>query len=113
MRSANERMELLKIRADELERKRCAVKYRVTVISCCAACAGIIAAMSAFAAFYMQQGSFQNPVANTASIFTDSKFFGYTAVGILSFLLGVSITLLCSLLHKKSKEEHGNDGIDG
>ncbi len=104
MRSADERMKLLKARSCELKEKR---RTTILTVLSYAACFCITAAMSAFAAFNMRSVGFGKPAAeNTASIFADTDFFGYVSVGILAFLLGVSVTLLCSMLHRRSKEEH-------
>ena len=40
-------------------------------------------------------------------------FLGYVVVGILAFLLGISVTLMCDILHKRNKERNeGNDRTD-
>ena len=40
-------------------------------------------------------------------------FLGYVVVGILAFLLGISLTLMCDILHKRNKERNeGNDRTD-
>lgn len=110
MRSTNERMELLKMKTGKLKQRR---KNKMLTALSYAACFGIVAAMSAFAAFDMQPVSIHKSAAeNTASIFTDTQFFGYISVGILAFLLGISVTLLCSLLHKRNKEERRDGGAD-
>ena len=50
---------------------------------------------------------------DTASIFANKVFFGYVVVGILAFLLGISVTLMCDILHKRNKErDEENDRTD-
>ena len=110
MRSTNERMKLLKMRTGKLKQRR---KNKMLTALSYAACFGIVAAMSAFAAFDMHSVSVHKSVVeNTASIFANTQFFGYVSVGILAFLLGISVTLLCSLLHKRNKGERKDGGTD-
>ena len=53
------------------------------------------------------------PMRDTASIFANKGFFGYVVVGILAFLLGISVTLMCDILHKRNKERNEeNDRTD-
>ena len=53
------------------------------------------------------------PMHDTASIFANKGFLGYVVVGILAFLLGISVTLMCDILHKRNKERNeGNDRTD-
>lgn len=41
-------------------------------------------------------------------MFFADEFFGYFAVGILAAALGVTVTLLCGRLSKKSRRGHDN-----
>ena len=53
------------------------------------------------------------PMHDTASIFANKGFLGYVVVGILAFLLGISLTLMCDILHKRNKERNEeNDRTD-
>ena len=45
---------------------------------------------------------------NAASLFGTNAALGYLAVGILAFILGISVTLLCVLLHRRSRERAGD-----
>ena len=40
-----------------------------------------------------------------ASLLTDSGALGYAVVGIVAFLLGVSVTVFCLLLQKRREQE--------
>ena len=113
MRSTDERMELLKKRTDALRKKRRNKREKLTIACSYAACIVFIAAISLFTAYNMQfENTVQAPLTNTASIFTDGYFLGYTVVGILAFLLGICVTVLCSMIHKRNKEEADHDGTD-
>ena len=104
MRSTNERMELLKKRTDEIKERHNEKKHRAAVVASYSLCIVFITAMSAVVCNLKFDNFEQMPIANTASIFTNKYFLGYVVVGILAFLLGVSVTLMCDMLHKKSKE---------
>ncbi len=43
------------------------------------------------------------------SIFYNSALLSYILIAFFAFLLGVSFTLLCVFLHKRSKNEHDHD----
>lgn len=45
----------------------------------------------------------------TASVFANSQSLGYIAIGILSFVLGVCVTMVCLLLHKKGANRDDDD----
>ena len=41
----------------------------------------------------------------TASIFTEGTMFGYLLIGLIAFVLGVCVTILCLHIHNLQKEE--------
>ncbi|MBR3200710.1 MAG: DUF4179 domain-containing protein [Mogibacterium sp.] len=47
-----------------------------------------------------------------ASIFTDSPMLGYIVIGILAFLLGTAVTVLCFRLKKWEQEENSKAAYD-
>ena len=113
MRSTTERMLLLKKRTDELKKRRKAKKHMLAVISYCSFCLALIAAVSALVCDLNFNGFEQMPLPAAAGIFADKAFVGYAAVGILAFLLGISVTLMCDILHKRRKErDEENDRAD-
>ena len=113
MRSTTERMLLLKKRTDELKKRRKAKKHMLAVISYGSLCIALIAAVSALACDLNFNGFKQMPLPAAAGVFADKAFAGYAVVGILAFLLGISVTLLCDILHKRKKERNEeNDRAD-
>lgn len=42
----------------------------------------------------------------SASLFASAQALSYIIIGMLSFLLGISVTILCVLLRKKQQEDH-------
>lgn len=112
MRSTSERMELLKQRTNAVKEKRQARKHKIMMVSCYALCIGFVVAMSLFFGHMKFSTPTEMSMTNTASIFTNQFFFGYIIVGILAFLLGIFVTLLCNMLHKKNRKDQNNGGTD-
>ena len=97
MRSTTERIKLAKKQADEIKKQRNEKRHRLAALVC----------NLNFAGFE------HTPMHDTASIFANKGFLGYVVVGILAFLLGISVTLMCDILHKRNKERNeGNDRTD-
>lgn len=114
MRPTTERMKLAKKRADEMKKRRSAKKDMLAAVSCYSFCIVLIVAISAIVCDLNFPGFEQTPLHDTASIFADKAFAGYVVVGILAFLLGISVTLMCDILHKRKKERGGeNERADG
>lgn len=111
MLSTDERMERLAKRSKEMCSERKRKNTNALIISGNALCILLIAAVSYFAAHNITSETVPpSHFSHAASIFANGYFLGYTLVGILAFLLGVSVTFLCSAVHKRNKEEDGNDG---
>ena len=114
MRSTNERMELLKKRTYELKKKRNIRKNRLIITSGYVLSLALITAISIFTSYSIKSNKFSHMnILNTGSIFTNGYSLGYVVVGILAFLLGISVTILCSKINQKNKKEKNDDGIDG
>lgn len=114
MRSTTERMKLLEKRTNEMKKRRSTKKYMLAVISCYSFCIILIAAISLLVCDLNFTVVEQTPLTNTASIFANKVFEGYAVVGVLAFLLGISVTLMCNILNKRRKERYKeNDGADG
>lgn len=113
MRSTTERIKLAKKQADEIKKQRNEKRHRLAVISCYSFGIALIVVISALVCNLNFAGFEQTPMRDTASIFANKGFLGYVVVGILAFLLGISVTLMCDILHKRNKERNeGNDRTD-
>lgn len=113
MRSATERLKLANKRADEIKKRRSAKKHMLAVISCYSFCIVLIGAVSTLVCNLDFTGFEQSPLPDTAGIFAYRAFAGYAVVGILAFLLGISVTLMCDIIHKRKKErDEENDRAD-
>lgn len=106
MRSHEERIAEAKrrIAAKEQEKRlRCG---RIAMVSAAAACLALLVggalAMPGIAA-RLQPGDYTG-YETAASIFYGSAALGYVVIGVLAFLLGVCVTVLCFRLRQMSRE---------
>lgn len=113
MRSTTERIKLVEKQADEIKKQRNEKKRRLAVISCYSFGIALIVVISALVCNLNFAGFERTPMHDTASIFANKGFLGYVVVGVLAFLLGISVTLMCDILHKRNKERNEeNDRTD-
>lgn len=98
-------------RAAEIEKQR--IRRRIRLIRTASAAAG--AAAVVIIALLMPKvlpEADMNPVTMQASIFSGSRSLGYIVVGLFSFMLGISVTVLCFKLKQyfgKQEEPHDRD----
>jgi len=107
MRTNDERVKAVERRTEELVRQR--KERRVRVIGALAAAACIVAIVGL--SFYLpgiMAASADGGVASTgmtASIFNQNGSLGYVLIGLLAFMLGISVTILCYRLHRDAVEK--------
>ena len=120
MRSHEERVAEAKRRIAKMEREKQRRRNTVTMVSAVAACLvlliGASFAMPGIAA-KIQTGDYSD-FETAASMYGGSAALGYIVIGLLAFLLGVCVTVLCFRLRqmnrddtqdKESEERHGAD----
>ena len=120
MRSHEERVVETKRRIAAMERKKRLRRNTVTMASTVAACLvlliGASLAMPGIAES-IQTGDYSG-FETAASIFHGGAALGYIVIGLLAFLLGVCVTVLCFRLRQMSREDgqdkesedaHGDD----
>ena len=120
MRSHEERVAETKRRIAKIEREKRRRRNTVTMASAVAACLALLIgaslAMPGIAAS-IQIGDYSG-FETAASIFHGGAALGYIVIGLLAFLLGVCVTVLCFRLRqmnrddtqdKESEERHGAD----
>jgi hypothetical protein len=111
MRTNEERISAMHRRAAELKREK--IQRRVRLISsagiciCLAAIILLAVCMPGVINIYISESTF--PGMN-ASIFNGSSFLGFAIIGFVSFLLGVSVTVLCFRL-KKWQDLEDEEGL--
>ena len=120
MRSHEERVSEVKRRIAADERAKRLRRGRTTIVSAAAACLALIAgaslAMSGITV-RLQSGDHAG-LETAASMYGGSAVLGYIVIGLLAFLLGVCVTILCFRIRRmeheepqgeKSEERHGAD----
>ena len=120
MRSHEERVAETKRRIAKMEREKQRRRNTITMASAVAACLilliGASLAMPGIAA-RIQTGDYSG-FETAASMYGGGAALGYIVIGLLAFLLGVCVTVLCFRLRqmnqedvqdKESEERHGAD----
>ena len=106
MRSHEERITEAKRRIAKTEREKRLRRNTVTMASAVAACLALLIgaslAMPGIAA-NIQTGDYSG-FETAASIFHCGAALGYIGIGLLAFLLGVCVTVLCFRLRQLSRE---------
>ena len=107
MRSHEERVAETKRRIAKIEREKRRRRNTVTMASAVAACLALLIgaslAMPGIAAS-IQTGDYSG-FETAASIFHGGAALGYIVIGLLAFLLGVCVTVLCFWLRQMSRED--------
>ena len=107
MRSHEERVAEAKRRIAKIEREKRLRRNTITMASAVAACLvlliGASLAMPGIAA-KIQTGDYSG-FETAASIFHGGAALGYIVIGLLAFLLGVCVTVLCFRLRQMNPED--------
>ena len=118
MRSHEERVAETKRRIAARQREKRLRRNTITMASAVAAClavlVGVSLAMPGIAA-NIQTGNYSG-FETAASIFHGGAALGYIVIGLLAFLLGVCVTVLCFRLRQMSREDEQDresEGIHG
>ena len=115
MRSHEERVAETKRRIAKIERKKRLRRNTITMASAVAACLvlliGASLAMPGIAAT-LQAGDYSG-FETAASIFHGGAALGYIVIGLLAFLLGVCVTVLCFQLRQMNREDDQNKESEG
>lgn len=107
MRSHEERVVETKRRIAAMERKKRLRRNTVTMASAVAACLALLIGASLAMpgiAESIQTGDYSG-FETAASIFHGGAALGYIVIGLLAFLLGVCVTVLCFRLRQMSRED--------
>ena len=115
MRSHEERVAETKRRITKIEREKRRRRDTITIASAVAACLALLIgaslAMPGIAAS-IQAGDYSG-FETAASIFHGGVALGYIVIGLLAFLLGVSVTVLCFRLRQMNREDDQNEESEG
>ena len=115
MRSHEERVAETKRRIAKIEREKRLRRNTITMASAVAACLvlliGASLAMPGIAT-RIQTGDYSG-FETAASIFHGGAALGYIVIGLLAFLLGVCVTVLCFRLRQMNREDDQNKESEG
>ena len=107
MRSHEERITETKRRIAKIERENRLRRNTITMVSAVAACLALLIgaslAMPGIAA-NIQTGNYSG-FETAASMYGDGAALGYIVIGLLAFLLGVCVTVLCFRLRQMNRED--------
>ena len=107
MRTDEDRIQAMHRRAADIKKEK--RQFRVRLISaagisiCIAAIILMSVCMPGFSGYYVADTS---ATGMHASIFNGNSFLGLIIIGIVSFLLGIAVTILCFRLKKWQELEH-------
>ncbi|MBE6910372.1 MAG: DUF4179 domain-containing protein [Ruminococcaceae bacterium] len=104
MRDTEERMAQMKRRVDALEKKR---RRRIAAASAAACLLAVVGASLAMPGWIERLPAAALPNGAAASLFAEHAALGYLVIGILAFLLGVSVTILCFRMAMRSRSGRG------
>ena len=115
MRSHEERVVETKRRIAKIEREKRLRRSTITMASAVAACLvlliGASLAMPGIAAT-LQAGDYSG-FETAASMYGGGAALGYIVIGLLAFLLGVCVTVLCFRLRQMNREDDQNKESEG
>lgn len=114
MRSHEERVAAVKRRMAQERRKQRQRRDRAVVTAAVAACLGLIVALSVWLPGLMHMPSAAGYAASVqvASMFAGSAAVGYVVIGLLSFVLGICVTILCFRIRRLRRESGGTEADD-
>ena len=107
MRSHEERVAETKRRIAKMEREKRRRRNTITMASAVAACLALLIGASLAMpgiATRIQAGNYSG-FETAASIFHGGAALGYIGIGLLAFLLGVCVTVLCFRLRQMNRED--------
>ena len=107
MRSNEERVAEVKRRIAEKERQKKLRRSRIAAVSAVAACLVLILVLSLFMpgiAGQLRPGGYSD-YEMAARMFGENGARGYIIIGLLAFLLGVCVTILCFRIRLLNREE--------
>ena len=107
MRSHEERIAEVRRRITEKQRQKRRKQRRIVAISCIAACLAVIVGVSFIMPGIVGQitSGTSSGFETAATILGGGTALGYMVIGLLAFILGVCVTILCFRIRQLDKEE--------
>ena len=105
MRSTDEQFQEI-LKRSEIVRERHSSRKSIAVWSVASAvCAALLILAANFIPALSADRS-EADLTHYGSLILDASYMGYVVIGVLAFLLGVCVTLLCLSIRKRRKKEH-------
>ena len=115
MRSHEERITETKRRIAARQREKRLRRDKITMVSAAAACLALLIgasfAMPGIAASIRTED--YSGFETAASMYGGGAALGYIVIGLLAFLLGVCVTVLCFRLRQMNREDNQNNESEG
>ncbi|MBE7004859.1 MAG: DUF4179 domain-containing protein [Ruminococcaceae bacterium] len=107
MRNTDERLAAVRDRVAELDRQSRRMRDRYLAAASVAACLLAIVTLSSYMPGWAETSAHteSSGMASAASLFAENGALGYLVIGILAFVLGVSVTVLCFRLRKSARDK--------
>lgn len=114
MRTNKERAGLVHKRTAEIKRERKKKKQRTLDMICIAACLILVVGSGLFMPGWVEgiTGGEVHHTSGAASLVGCHTALGYILIGLLSFLLGVCVTVLLYRLHRRNEREQQENSND-
>ena len=114
MLSHEERIAEVKRRIAEKEHQKRLRQARIAAVSGVAACLAVIVGVSLFMPGIVEQIELgtSSGFETAATMFGGSAALGYIVIGLLAFVLGVCVTILCFRVHLLDKEDQAEQRED-
>ena len=107
MRSHEERVAETKRRIAKIEREKRLRRNTIAMASAVAACLVLLAGAS------LAMPGIAASIQTAASMYGGGAALGYIVIGLLAFLLGVCVTILCFRLRQMNREDDQNKESEG
>lgn len=110
MRTNEERIRLIHRRTAELKKEKHRKKLRAAVAACAAVCLFLITGLGLWISSGIDE-TLSEPVYSTgaAGLLTDHGALGYILMGLLSFVLGVCVTILLYRLNRLNRRNRQHE----
>lgn len=112
MRTNEERIEAMHLRARELKKENRIRKRRILQALSMAACLSLVLLLAFLMPGISQRGASEAPSAGmSASIFSSGSAAGYIVLGVIAFLAGIFAAIFCFRLKEAQKDRDQEEDL--
>ncbi len=109
MRSYDDRLDALNKRAAEIKKEQRKKRILAAQAACVCLCLALLGTLAAFMPRLTVKQLQETSNEMIASVFTQSSTLGFLVTGILSFMLGIAVSVFCMYLNRWNKEKRDPD----